>query len=191
MFSSRRLSLRSRRRNTNILYITNCDDLWLFNKNTKLTKEREKTLKTISSRFRAKPPRNRKSNWQFEVKCSATSLPPSIGRWQQSQKTKKTHTPIQNDTHTLTVELMNPPSNTSHQSQSIKETEIRELHPNASKAGSFPPTKLTEAQSRSWPWSDTFGCWNVEVTCHEGPSHLRRGLSPLSRRIPAHPRPSV
>lgn len=51
----------------------------------------------------------------------------------------------------------------------------------------FPPTRLTEAQSRSWPLSDTFGCWNVEVTCHEGPSRLRRGLTPLSPRIPAHP----
>lgn len=112
---------KKRKKNTqNILYITNCDDLWLFIKNTKLTK-REKTLKTISSRFRAKPPRNPSPTGKLKWNALPSALRhlPAGG---SNLKRQKTHTPIQNDTHTqtLTVDLMNSPSNIYHQSQSIK-----------------------------------------------------------------------
>lgn len=100
-------------------------------------------------------------------------------------KRQKTHTPIQNDTHTLTVDLMNPPSNTS----SIIAVNQKNWNQNRTlmlaKLVPFPP-KLAEAQSRSWPWSDTFGCWNVEVTCHEGPLPPEKG-SPCN--LAKNPRP--
>lgn len=72
------------------------------------------------------------------------ALPPAsrhLSAGGSNLKRQKRHTHRYKTTHTLTVELMNPPSNISHQSQSIKETEIRVPHPNASKAGSFPTHK--------------------------------------------------
>lgn len=101
-------------------------------------------------------------------------------------KRQKTHTPIQNDTHTLTVDLMNPPSNISHQSQSIKRTELRSAPLMLAKLVPFPP-KLQGGQRRSWPWSDAFGCWNVEVTCHEGPLPSEKGSPP---NLAGNPRPA-
>lgn len=82
-------------------------------------------------------------------------------------KRQKTHTPIQNDTHTHTLTVRFDETTIQHQSSIAVNQNETDFGANASK-GSCPFQPFpSRDRCRSWTWSDTFGCWNEEVTSHE------------------------